>query len=150
MPSIIPTSSAKLIPSSVYTKPLRPARTTSCRFMPKPSPTTDACSKYFESLADSFAKGCVKSKPNASPNASAAGGDRKLLAAASNPKTKTILDVIGKLPGTTHRPRLVLRNLCGNALLERLDCFLLRVVHLEDRQQLGHLQKVAHALRQIR
>ena len=53
LPSSVPTSMAKAILRAVYRNPLRPACTTSCRFIPKPSPTTADCSKTRESFRDS-------------------------------------------------------------------------------------------------
>src|SRR5271170_291797 len=93
-PSIRPASNpavkANAMLTAVYTNPLRPARNTSCRFIPKPSPTTDACSKYFVAVRDSVCHGCVKANPNISPSASAAAGDTRPLAHNANPTRNRI------------------------------------------------------------
>src|SRR5271156_2028 len=89
-PASNPAVKANAMLTAVYTNPLRPARNTSCRFIPKPSPTTDACSKYFVAVRDSVCQGCVKANPNISPSASAAAGDTSPLAHNANPTRNRI------------------------------------------------------------
>src|SRR5579864_2778543 len=135
---------------SVYRNPLRPARKTACRFMPKPSPTTDACNRNLENRADSRGKGWVKTSPNASPIARATGGDANPLAAHSRPRKKNTFEImLGRKPGSNLFP-VFRKYLRGRARSQRLDRFLFCIVHFEDCQQLGDLEQIAYALRQIR
>src|SRR5271170_562876 len=92
-PASNPAVNANVILTAVYTNPLRPARNTSCRFIPNPSPTTDACSKYFVAVRDSLCHGCVKPNPKISPSASAAAGDTSPLAHNANPSRNKIFTV---------------------------------------------------------
>src|SRR5437868_8132132 len=75
-------------------KPCRPACITSCKFIPKPSPTTDACNRNFDNFLDELLKGWENSSPNARPMPRATGGDANPLAAASRPMTNIILAII--------------------------------------------------------
>src|SRR5580698_3331201 len=98
-PSIRPASNpavnANAMLAAVYTNPLRPARNTSCRFIPNPRPTTDACSKYFVAVRASFCQGCVKPSPKNSPSPSATAGDTSPLAHNTNPSTNKIFTATG-------------------------------------------------------
>src|SRR5580698_1742420 len=89
-PASNPAVNANAMLAAVYTNPLRPARNTSCRFIPNPSPTTDACSKYFVAVRASACHGCVKPNPNTSPKPRAAAGDTSPLAHNANPSTNKI------------------------------------------------------------
>src|SRR5580765_4302044 len=94
LPSNTPTTMANEMLNNVYRNPLRPARITSCKFIPKPRPTTEACSRIFDRAADCFAYGWVKIRPKARPMASATGGDTYPLAAHTSPARKRIFEVI--------------------------------------------------------
>src|SRR5215468_10954907 len=74
-------------------KPELPARKTSRRFIPNPSPTTLDCSSVFESDLVRLAYGFEKPSPNPNPSASAMGGDFKITV-NNNSKQKTSLESI--------------------------------------------------------
>src|SRR4051812_29911140 len=76
--------------------PLRPARNTLFRFMPKPSSTTEACSRYFVEDFVCERKGFSESNPSARPTASANGGDAQGLTAKISPKRKTVFESKGE------------------------------------------------------
>src|SRR5580658_1267804 len=107
-PSIRPASNpavnANAMLTAVYTNPLRPARNTSCRFIPNPSPTTDACSKYLVAVRDSACHGCVKPNPKINPSASAAAGDTSPHAHNANP-TRNKIFTATKISHRQHAPR---------------------------------------------
>src|SRR3954464_5913582 len=85
-----------VIPTAVYRMPLRPARNTLFRFMPNPSSTTEACSRYFVEAFVSVRKGLSDSRPSARPTASASGGDAQGLTAKISPKRKTVFESKGE------------------------------------------------------
>src|SRR6516162_4381641 len=60
--------------------------------MPKPSPTTAACSRYFEIWRDSPGYGWVAIAPKASPASSASGGEAHGVRQNTRPATKSIFD----------------------------------------------------------
>src|SRR5262249_35369436 len=92
-PSATPMIIVAEMPSAVYPKPELPARKTSRRFIPNPSPTTLACSNVFESDLVCLAYGFEKPSPNPKPSASAIGGDLKITVNKSSRK-KTSLESI--------------------------------------------------------
>src|SRR5581483_855107 len=63
--------------------------------MPNPSPTTDACNRYFVSTRVWLRNGVVKARPMMRPAASATGGDAQGLSAKSNPRMKMNFRVPG-------------------------------------------------------
>src|SRR5580658_3554 len=89
-PASNPAANANPMLAAVYTNPLRPARNTSCRFITNPSPTTDACSKYFVAVRASSCHGCVNPNPKISPSAKATAGDTNPLAHNPNPSKNKI------------------------------------------------------------
>src|SRR5215469_5141783 len=93
-PIAVPTIRAKAIPTAVYRNPLRPARITWCRFMPKPSPTTAACSRYFEIWRDSPGYGWVAIAPKTSPASKANGGEAQGVRQNARPATKSTFDLM--------------------------------------------------------
>ena len=70
-------------------------------------------------------------------------------AAHSRPRKKNIFDIMLEENRGVTFPGFEMY-LCGCARSQRLDRFLFGIVHFEDRQQLGDLEQIAHALRQIR
>src|SRR5579863_5918529 len=73
--------------------------------MPKPSPTTEPCSRYFETFFASFPYGCGSVSPKTSPIANASGGDTNPLALASRHNMKIILGIIFEASGSKHQDR---------------------------------------------
>src|SRR5205807_7205339 len=78
-----PHATVKLIPTIVYRNPVRPARRTSLRFVPKPRPTTETCSSSFDQLRVNSGKGFPKTRATASPSARASGGEAEYAEAIS-------------------------------------------------------------------
>ena len=68
---------------------------TSCRFMPKPSPTTDACSSQRGSFPR-FPKWVRKAQAERQPQGQRHRRGRKAAAATSKPSTNTIFQYIRK------------------------------------------------------
>src|SRR3954462_1485663 len=91
-----PIARVAVIPIAVYKMPLRPARKTLFRFIPKPRSTTEACSRYFVKDFVSLRNGFKESSPSARPTASADGGDAKGLIAKISPKTKITFEIRGE------------------------------------------------------
>src|SRR5881628_2959802 len=85
-----------VIPTAVYRMPLRPARKTLLRFMPKPSSTTEACSRYFVEDFVCARNRFNESRPTARPTASASGGEAQGLTAKISPKRKTVIESKGE------------------------------------------------------
>jgi len=83
-----PMSIARVMLAAVYKKPERPARRTSCRFMPKPRATTEACSRNLARDLLSSGKGCGVSIPKIRPPRRAKGGDINPLAVKSSARKK--------------------------------------------------------------
>src|SRR5215472_948323 len=85
-----PQATAKLIPTSVYRNPERPAWRTSVRLMPKPSPTTEICNSHFEQREVNSGNGFPSASARTSPKARARGGEAEY-AEASIPAPNAIL-----------------------------------------------------------
>src|SRR5947209_1497805 len=90
LPSSSPEIMAKVIPAAVYRNPARPARSTSLRFMPKPSPTTESCSSSFDHFPVNSGKPLPTVSATAKPSARARGGDEKY-AEQQSPETNANL-----------------------------------------------------------
>src|SRR5437773_5757953 len=104
---------------------------TSCRFIPKPSPTTLACSNTREYFAAGAAKGFLNNRPKDSPIARANGGEAHPLAAKPSANRNNIVGIM-KESGPRMRPG---KMLCGHGL-ERFDSSLLVFEYFKDRDQL--------------
>src|SRR5258708_22920708 len=70
--------------------PLRPAFKTSCKFIPKPSATTEHCRSVRATPRLSLMYGCVKLRPKRIPTVSAIGGENNPVNASANATTKII------------------------------------------------------------
>src|ERR1700722_7584847 len=110
LPTSRPAIIAKVMLPAVETKPLRPARSTSCRFIPKPSATTEALSRNLASSPLSAGEGCAKVSPNTRPTTSATGGERNPLAAQIKPTKKRVFGFIFPRKRTLPGVRLVAQN----------------------------------------
>lgn len=60
---------------SVKTTPSLPTSSALCRFIPKPSPTTDTCRRYLDILLDNFLYGCMQNRAYTIPVNRAIAGD---------------------------------------------------------------------------
>src|SRR6478609_6872522 len=76
--------------------PLRPALSTSCRFMPKPRATTEACNKNLARARLSDAYGCSVASPKMIPAQRAMGGEIKPVALRISRRKKAVFVFIQK------------------------------------------------------
>src|SRR6266436_5501324 len=75
--------------------PLRPAFRTSCRFIPKPSATTEPCKSVRAMPRLSLMYGCGKLKPKTIPTVSAIGGESNPVNESASARTKIIFGTVG-------------------------------------------------------
>src|SRR5229473_354705 len=75
--------------------PLRPAFKTSCRFMPKPSATTEHCRSMRATPRLSPMYGCLKLRPKRIPTVSAIGGENNPVNESASITTKIIFAKVG-------------------------------------------------------
>src|SRR6266481_1909889 len=75
--------------------PLRPAFRTSCRFIPKPSATTELCKSVRAMPRLSLMYGCGKLRPKTIPTVSAIGGETNPVNESASARAKIIFGTVG-------------------------------------------------------
>jgi hypothetical protein len=108
-PSRVPSSSANVMLMAVYTKPLLPALITSCRFIPKPRPTTAACSSNLEACRDGAGYGCVAIDPKSRPASRASGGEAQGVRQKIIPQKKSSFELFGLIERNFRDSNLTVR-----------------------------------------